>query len=693
MPDGPHVEEQDFDELSLARGCRIGEFELTGIIGKGGFGIVYLAWDHSLDRVVALKEYMPASLASRKNHTHVNPRSERHRDTYEAGLRSFVNEAKLLAQFDSPALVKVHRFWEANGTAYMAMPYYRGATLAQTIRALAGPPQEEWLMELLAPLTEALMELHAAQCYHRDVAPDNILILEDSGLPLLLDFGAARRVIADQTQALTVILKAGYAPIEQYAEVPGLQQGAWTDVYALASVVYWSVTGRTPPPAIGRMIRDSYVPLVECAPPHYSDRFAPAIDRALILMPAERTDSIASFRANLGLSPYAVSRTSRAVQWSDPDRTVIKARPQSVARAEPSEILRSGGTGVTGSSADTGGATVRSSRPVAEEAPITASTTAMEETPDAPRRRSAVTAAAVGAALLLSTLAGFWLFKPEGKMTVLSSGAPELSTEPPGAKPVVAAPLPPSPQAAPYSPPAPQSPVDALALILEKRSPELKVGVELQGETLARGVRTPGVTYTSSEAGLLYVIGRHPARNDLQLLAPASNSPAARADTAGKLQLAGDALTPGTWELVLIVARQPPDLVALGWTAEAAVWKRRFGADASQDARQVHPWRYPECPLSVANCSTGYGATAFALEVKAAPVEAVKQRPTPPIEAGATAPRASPPAPRVEVAGGQKSPSAAKPPPNPECEKILMRMSLGETGQELIDRMKTLKCN
>ncbi len=223
------------DSLSLRIGTRMAEFEITGRVGEGGFSIVYLALDHSLERTVALKEYMPSSLAARVGDTRVQPRSNRYRDTFEAGLRSFVNEAKLLAQFDHPALVKVYRFWEANGTAYMVMPFYQGVTLKDAARALPTPPDEAWLMTLLAPMTEALMVVHAERCYHRDIAPDNVLLLAGSGKPLLLDFGAARRVIGDMTQALTVILKPGYAPIEQYAEVPGMKQGPWTDVYALAA--------------------------------------------------------------------------------------------------------------------------------------------------------------------------------------------------------------------------------------------------------------------------------------------------------------------------------------------------------------------------------------------------------------------------------------------------------------------------
>ena len=128
------------DTHGLRVGLRLGEFELTQRIGEGGFSIVYLAWDHSLDRKVALKEYMPSSIAMRVGDIQVIPRSERHRDTFEAGLKSFINEGKLLAQFDHPALVKVYRFWQANGTAYMVMPFYEGVTLRDTVRLMPAPP-------------------------------------------------------------------------------------------------------------------------------------------------------------------------------------------------------------------------------------------------------------------------------------------------------------------------------------------------------------------------------------------------------------------------------------------------------------------------------------------------------------------------------------------------------------------------
>jgi serine/threonine protein kinase len=289
--------------LTLEPGTRLGEFEVTKTIGEGGFGIVYLAWDHSLDRKVALKEYMPTSLAYRAGATEIKPRSERHRETFEAGLKSFINEAKLLAQFDHPSLLKVYRFWEANGTAYMVMPFLEGATVRDTVRGMGAPPPESWILGLLAPLFDALAMLHASQIYHRDIAPDNVLLMADTGRPLLLDFGAARRVIGDMTQALTAILKPGYAPVEQYADMPGLKQGPWTDVYALAAVVHWMITSKTPPPSVGRLFDDPYVPLAQTPPAATATPSCARSTTAWRCMPEKRTPPIEAMRAELFGTP------------------------------------------------------------------------------------------------------------------------------------------------------------------------------------------------------------------------------------------------------------------------------------------------------------------------------------------------------------------------------------------------------
>lgn len=298
----------------LPVGSRVAEFEITRAIGQGGFGVVYEAWDHTLERVVALKEYLPASLSTRVVDGGVVPLSERHRETFDLGMRSFINEAKLLAQFDHPSLLKVYRFWQERGTTYMVMPFYRGDTLRQALAATPAGVEEGWLLNIMDGVTQALSVMHEANCYHRDIAPDNIILLEESGRPVVLDFGAARRVITDKTQAMTVILKPGYAPIEQYAEIPDMAQGPWTDVYALAAVMHVAVCGRSPPPSVARMMTDSYVPLLgnEALQKRYSPKLLAAIDAGLGVRPEARPQSMSELRNALGLDGRVLSPQGRA---------------------------------------------------------------------------------------------------------------------------------------------------------------------------------------------------------------------------------------------------------------------------------------------------------------------------------------------------------------------------------------------
>jgi hypothetical protein len=317
----------------LPKSTRLHEFEITGLIGEGGFGIVYLALDTMLKRRVALKEYMPSSLAARTESSQVQIKSERYRETFDAGMKSFINEAQLLASFDHPSLVKVYRFWEQNGTAYMVMPFYEGKNLRDTLRSMPPAPSEDWMRTLLEPLTEALLVIHAQNCYHRDIAPDNVMMLADTHKPLLLDFGAARRVIGDMTQALTVILKPGYAPVEQYAEIPGMKQGPWTDVYALAAVVHYAITGRTPPPSVGRLLNDTYQPLAQVAAGRYSAPFLAAVDHALAVRPEARTQTVAQFRDEMGLDGHLPTSMRTPPPAAFP-QTLLQPAPAPAAAAQ-----------------------------------------------------------------------------------------------------------------------------------------------------------------------------------------------------------------------------------------------------------------------------------------------------------------------------------------------------------------------
>ena len=320
---------------ALEIGSRLFEFEITGLIGVGGFGLVYRAFDHALQREVALKEYLPAALAVRRDDAVVSLRSVQHDASFQCGLRSFINEARLLAQFDHPTLIKVHRVWEANGTAYMVMPLCAGQTLKATRSEMTQPPDEYWIRNLLDPLLDALEVIHRAGCLHRDIAPDNIM-LPAPGRPVLLDFGAARRVIAEMTQALTVILKPGYAPIEQYAELPGTRQGTWTDLYALGAVVYYLITGRAPPPSVSRVIEDSCPALATVAAGRYSQALLRGIDRCLAVRSTDRPQSVAELRALIAqpraCAPATVPSPS-ATHMHPPERQRRHAGATAVALA------------------------------------------------------------------------------------------------------------------------------------------------------------------------------------------------------------------------------------------------------------------------------------------------------------------------------------------------------------------------
>lgn len=308
---------------ALPIGTRLAEFEISDIVGEGGFGTVYLAFDHSLQRTVAIKEYMPAALSGRGASQEVVVRAKRHRDTFEAGLKSFINEARLLAQFDHPALIKVYRFWEQNNTAYMAMRYYEGKTFRQVINTSPELITEAWLKPVLKPLLEALDTLYRQNILHRDISPDNIMILPD-GSAVLLDFGAARQIISDMTQALTVILKPGYAPVEQYADDNSMKQGPWTDIYALCAVMYLAITKKPPPTSVARMIKDPIEPLASLAPKNFSIEFLSAIDKGMSVRPEDRPQSIAEFSGLLKINNVQPQRT----RSTSTPRAETQARPE-----------------------------------------------------------------------------------------------------------------------------------------------------------------------------------------------------------------------------------------------------------------------------------------------------------------------------------------------------------------------------
>jgi serine/threonine protein kinase len=333
---------------ALPPGSVVGDYEIQGLIGEGRSSIVYRALDNVTQREVAVKEYMPRTVAGRTFEGRVELSAPQYDAAFQAGLESFVDEGKLLAQFDHKALVKVLRLFEAYDTAYMVMPLYEGRTLKQIL--LESPTLDEpSLKAMLAPLLDALETLHGARCFHCDVCAENILIL-DEGLPVLLDSGAPHRVIGSMTQGLADVARTGYAPVEQYDST--MQPGPWTDIYALAALVRLAITGKLPPPSVTRVRRDAMRPLALLGT-RFGPTFLRAVDRGLAVQPIDRPQSIAEFRRALGLAVVSVRLPMHALHVKAPAPAV--AHPRGDAMPDPPRALEP--AGVTAEKVDTGSRT------------------------------------------------------------------------------------------------------------------------------------------------------------------------------------------------------------------------------------------------------------------------------------------------------------------------------------------------
>jgi len=276
----------------MALGSRVGSYEILSILGQGGFGITYRARDTTLNRDVAIKEYLPASWAIREG-LEVVPRGEENAQDYLWGREAFLEEARTLARLEGvPAVVRVYDFLEDNGTAYMVMALLQGGTLKDRLRRDRCLPQPE-IDRLLFPLLDGLERVHAEGFLHRDIKPANILLNAD-GQPTLIDFGASRSAIAGRTKALTAIFTPGYSPIEQFTSGP---QGPWTDIYALGATLFECVTGQNLPGAVEQMAGVVVGSLSDQRLVGYSPPLLAAIDAAIKFKAAERPQSITAWRA------------------------------------------------------------------------------------------------------------------------------------------------------------------------------------------------------------------------------------------------------------------------------------------------------------------------------------------------------------------------------------------------------------
>ena len=245
---------------ALSRGHRLHCYEIESVLGQGGFGITYLAHDTNLGQQVALKEYLPSDLVTRTLDSAVYPLSDDHLDTFGWGLNRFLGDARTLATFSHPNIVRVLAVFEANNTAYRVMEYERGRSLEDALEFGSIGLDEASLRGLLTPLLEGLEQMHAAGVIHRDIKPSNIMLrgTDDDGapVPVLVDFGSGRQAPSgDESRTLTAPVTPGYAPFEQHntsSERDQDQQGPWTDIYSLAATLYRVVTGKAPEEATHR---------------------------------------------------------------------------------------------------------------------------------------------------------------------------------------------------------------------------------------------------------------------------------------------------------------------------------------------------------------------------------------------------------------------------------------------------------
>ena len=282
--------------LPIGTRLHSGEYLVGKVLGKpGGFGITYLAWDTRLDIKVAIKEYLPFQIAARASDgTSVSIHTQDYMPDFEFGLEKFLEEAKTLAQFRHPNIIRVMNFFRENGTAYMVMDYLEGESLAEylvRVGKLTGPDA----VALFLPLLDGLSHMHAKNVLHRDIKPSNIYLTHE-GQAILLDFGSARQMLRERSKSLTAVVTPGFAPWEQYHRKGN--QGPWTDVYACAATLYFMLTGVVPPDGGERAIADDMESIDELLP-DIEESVSHALSQALLINIEERTQTADLLRQDL----------------------------------------------------------------------------------------------------------------------------------------------------------------------------------------------------------------------------------------------------------------------------------------------------------------------------------------------------------------------------------------------------------
>ena len=310
---------------SLPAGYALLEYRIEKVLGVGGFGLTYLALDSNLNLKVALKEFLPGDIALRAPDQSIGPRSPDTAESFGWGKRRFMDESRTVASFRHPNIVRVMRFFEANGTAYMVMEFVEGAALGEWVKTRR-PLSEPQVAPIVAPLLDGLEVIHRAGFLHRDIKPGNIYIRED-GSPVLLDFGSARQNATE----LTAVVSPGYAPFEQY-HTHG-KQGPWSDIYAFGGVLYWMVAGSMPQEAPARVREDNMAAAVQVGDKsRFRPEFLAAIDWALSPFEDQRPQNVAEWRAALLETKSAQQPTVETAPTSKPATTPRPRLPADVLK-------------------------------------------------------------------------------------------------------------------------------------------------------------------------------------------------------------------------------------------------------------------------------------------------------------------------------------------------------------------------
>ena len=296
-------------KTTLAVGTEIGRYEIREILGIGGFGVTYKAWDPKLKRLVAIKEYLPADTAVRANDTiHVQAHESRVEE-YRFGLDRFLKEAEILAKFPHPNIVAVFDYYQQNNTAYLIMNFEQGQTLSQYVKTQGGRLEEGELRNLIKPILKGLEHIHKQDYYHRDVKPSNIY-LREHGEPVLIDFGAARQALGNRSRSLTAIVSAGFAPSEQYGS-DFKKQGPWSDIYAVGATLYCCISGFKPVDAPTRQSAiledesDPLIPAVTLGKGRYTTHLLQLIDWMLQPAIRKRPQTVGAVLERLDQKPDA----------------------------------------------------------------------------------------------------------------------------------------------------------------------------------------------------------------------------------------------------------------------------------------------------------------------------------------------------------------------------------------------------